>query len=171
MTLVYLGSSPLSVQALEFTRPADTTAYAAGDVVSDNTVTTTIQEIVNFGPANGTTGFIVGAKIATDLKSITPRIRVHLYSVATVTINGDNVAWMDLYVDTPKQLGWFDLPPMITGADTINSTLSSSQDMTLRIPVKLDSATDSIFFVLETLDAFTPASGQKLTLTLLGELN
>lgn len=157
--------------AVEFTRPADTTAYTAGDVVSDSTSATTVQAVANFARVNAGTGYVVGARLTTDKKSITPRFRVHLYNASNPTVSADNAAMQRRYADESKYLGWFDLSAMATSTDTTNSTQSVSQDMTLRIPFSCAAATRSIYFVLETLDAFTPASGQKFTLRLWADDN
>lgn len=156
----------------EFTRPANTTGYTAGDIVSDNATTTTIQELTNVARANGGSGYITGARLATDMKSITPKIRVHLYStIAGAIVSGDNLPHKSIYADIGKRLGYFDLPAMITGTDATNSTSSGAADFTLRIPFVCDAASRNLYFVLETLDAFTPASGQKFTLTIAADLN
>lgn len=161
---VLMGGA-LNIVSVELTRPADTTAYAAGDVVG------TIQTVANFARVAGGSGYIVGARLSTDKKSITPRIRVHLFNSASPTLAAENVAWKELYADASKRLGYFDLPSMTTGTDTTNSDMSRAIDMTLRIPFKAAEGTKDIYFVLEALDAFTPASAQKFTLTLYGDTN
>jgi hypothetical protein len=88
-------------------------------VVSDSTSATTIQAMANIARVASGTGYIVKARLSTDLKSITPRIRVHLFSASNPTVVADNVQWKDLYADVSKRLGYFDLPAMTTGADTI----------------------------------------------------
>lgn len=155
----------------EFTRPADTTAYAANDVVSDNTSTTTPISLANAVRINGGTGYVVRASVITDKKSIVPRIRVHLFNASTATLSADNANWQDKYADNSKRLGYFDLTAMTTGADTTNSDMSRTQDATLRHAIKAASDTTTIYAVLETLDAFTPASGEKFTLTLWTDIN
>lgn len=150
---------------VEFTRPNDTTAYAANDVVSDNTVTTTVQAMANLARIASGTGYIVKARLSTDKKSVTPRIRVHLFSASDPTVSADNAQWQDKYADASKRLGYFDLPAMTTGADTSNSDMSRTFDLTLRIPA-ISAANKSIYWVLETLDAFTPAALEKFTLEL-----
>jgi hypothetical protein len=159
----------LSNVAVEFTRPADTTAYAALDAVSDSTSATTVQALANFARVSGGSGYITGARLSTDKKSITPRFRVHLWNASTPTVAVDNAAYKRLYADEAKYLGYFDLPSMVT-EDGTNGTDSVSQDMTIRIPYTTV-ASRSVFFTLETLDIFTPASGQKFTLRLWGENN
>jgi hypothetical protein len=165
-----IGGKKVSVSA-SFTRPANTTAYTAGDVVSDNATTTTIISFAAFSRVNAGTGYIVGARLSTNLKSITPRIRVHLFSDAAPTISGDNLAFREVFADNSKRIGFFDLPSMTTGVDTTNSDMSRAIDMALRIPFICAAASRIVYAVLETLDAFTPSSGQQFNLTLRGELD
>lgn len=156
----------LATVAIEVTRPADTNAYTAGDVVSNATSGSVLRTVANLLRVNAGTGYLVGARLITDKKSITPSFRVHLFNVSNPTFGHDNEAHQERYADIGKKIGSFDLPAMTTPADTSNSTLSQSLDMTLRVPIKAAAATRTIYALLEALDAFTPASGQKFTLEL-----
>lgn len=155
--------------SVEFTRPANATAYTAGDVVSNDAATTVPMNFASFARVTGGAGYIVGARLITDKKSITPRIRVHLFNAADPTLAADNVAWKELYAEEAKRIGQFDLPAMTTGTDATGSTMSRAEDLTLRLP--FIAVSRSVYAVLEALDGFTPASGEKFTLTLIGELN
>lgn len=160
---------------VEVTRPANTTAYTAGDSVNNSTTVPVLMQFADIARVAGTgalfSGYLTGAVLVTDLKSITPRIRVHLYRASDPTISADNVAHKELYTELAKRIGSFDLPAMTTPIDTTNSTVSRAQDLNLRIPIVCGSALDDIWVELETLDAFTPASGQKFSLTLLMDQN
>jgi len=156
---------------VEITREANATPYTAGDVISAAAATVVpAMAFAAFAREAGLGGYIVGARLATDTKSITPRIRVHLFNANTAVMSGDNLAFRSRYVDIATRLGWFDLPAMITGADTANSTESRSIDMSVRFPF-VSGATTGLWAVLEALDAFTPVSASKFSLTLIGELN
>jgi len=161
----------LSSTAVELTRPADTTAYTAGDVVSNSTVSTTLLTLANAARVSAGSGYIVGCRLVTDKKSITPRFRVHLFNANNPTVAADNAAMRSHYTDASKRLGYFDLAAMTTATDTGNSDESRTLDMTLRIPFVCAGGTTSLFALLETLDAFTPNSGQKFTLTLVLDQN
>lgn len=163
-----LGGNLLSV-AVEFTRPTDTSPYSIGDVVSNDTGTTTMQAIANAGRVSGGSGYIVGIRISTDKKSITPQLRVHFFNTNGATLSGDNAAWQDKYADSAKRVAFYDMPAMTTGADTSNSDMSRTVDMTMRIPY-IATAT-ILYFVLETLTAFTPANAQKFTVTVFLDRN
>lgn len=149
----------------EFIRPSDTTAYAVGDVVGNSTSAAVPLTISGCARANGGTGFIVGAELVTDLKSITPSFRVHIFSEAPTQSN-DNAAHRGLYADVGKRINRFVLGPMSTPQDAANSTMSAAWDGNLRIPFKCAANSTSLLFIFETLTAFTPASGQKFTLIL-----
>ena len=167
-TEVHLGEvgGNMQVVSVELTRPADTTAYAANDVVADSTSAATLMAFANLVRVNAGGGYIVRASLVTDKKSITPRLRIHLFNASNPTIANDNVAHKELYADVGKRLGYFDLPAMVTAADTTNSTSSRAEDGTLRQWIQAAASTRTIYVLLETLDAFTPASGQKITLKL-----
>lgn len=170
MHLGDIGGNLVSVSQ-EFTRPADTTAYAANDIVSNNATTTTLATLSGCARVAGDSGYIVGARLATDKKSITPRFRVHLFNVSTPTVAADNAQHKSLYADLSKRVATFDLAAMATAADAASSDVSSTTDWTLRIPFVCASADTALYFFLETLDAFTPASGEKFTLQLLLDQN
>lgn len=163
-----VGGNLISI-ATEFTRPADTTAYAANDVVSDSISATTMQPLANAARVSGGSGYIVGIRATTDKKSIVPRVRVHFFNTNGATLAADNVAWKEVYADASKRVGSWDMPAMSTGADTTNSDMSRSLDLAVRIPYTC--AATSLYYVLETLDAFTPASGEKLTVTIYVDRN
>jgi hypothetical protein len=155
----------------EFTRPNDTTPYNAGDVVSNSASATTPLNMQNCASANGRSGYITGARLITDKKSITPRFRVHIYNANNPTVAADN-AQMDIrYADISKRIGSFDLPAMTTGADSTNSTSSQSQDLGLRIPFVCAANDNDLYAILEPLDGFTPAANEKFTLVLYCDQN
>lgn len=155
----------LVVVSAEFTRPADTTAYTIGDLVGNATSGAAPLTIAGCARVNGGSGYIVRAALITDLKSITPSFRVHVFNAAP-TQSQDNAAYRALYADVSKRVGEFLLGPMTTPADTTNSTLSRAVDMNLRVPFVCAAGSTSLLFLFETLSAFTPANGQKFTLQL-----
>lgn len=169
-----MGGALIKVST-EFTRPADTAIYTAGDVVSNSTSATTFMAFSSLGRVAAGSGYIVRASLTTDKKSITPRFRVHLFnalnSALSTAVPADNVPLIEKYADASFRLGSFDLPAMATAADTTNSDMSRAMDNTLRHPVTFAAASQTLYAVLETLDAFTPASGQKFRLTLVLDAN
>lgn len=173
------SGSPLPVSGskvamtVSFQREANATPYTAGDIVSSAAALTTPGMVfTNITRANGIGGYIVGARLFTDTKSVTPRFRVHLFSDNTATVSGDNLPARSLYAEISKRMGYFDLAAMITPADTSNSTQSATLDMsTLRFPFVPAAASRTIYAALEALDAFTPGSASNFSLTLIVELD
>jgi hypothetical protein len=114
--------------------------------------------------SNSKGGYLTGLRAVTDKKSITPRLRVHFFSVSTPTVAADNAPSKELYADVGKKLFWVDIPAMTTPANTTDSTLSQAENMDLRKQFICAAADTALYALVETLDAFTPASAQKLTL-------
>lgn len=154
------------VVSSEFTRPADTTAYGISDAVNNSTSAPTLLTIAGVARINGYGGIICGIRISTNLKSIVPAFRVHLFNVSNPTLSADNAAWKELYADAGKRVGYYDMPAMNTAVDAANSDTSRSVDFNVRLPFMCAASDRSLYIALETLTAFTPASGQKFTVTL-----
>lgn len=149
-----------------FTRPANTTAYAVNDIVSDGFM----QVIKPSARIIGGTGYITGFKLVTD-KVITARFRVHFgKSIDFFTTLTDNVANNQSFGDLvdPNYLGYVDLAALSSG---VNTTSSFIMDNTQRFPYASTNSNIELYFVLETLDAFTPSSGQEFILSIATEQN
>lgn len=164
-TTLPVGGSLVTITT-ELTRPADTTAYAANDVVSNSTSATTLLTMTNCARVAGGSGYITGVRVVTNLKSITPRMRVHMLNANNPTIAADNVAAKTLYADLSKRVGSVDLAAMTTSADTTTSDQSGASDFSIRIPFVCAAGDRNLYIWLETLDAFTPASGEKFSVVL-----
>lgn len=165
VSITDIASVQIRRASAEVTRPADTTAYTAGDVVSNSTTATTPISLSSAARVAGGNGYIVRAALTTNKKSITPRFRVHLFNAAP-TVAADNAAYSELYADAGKRLGFIDLPAMTTATDSTNSDMSRAFNDSARLPIVAAASSADLYAVLETLDAFTPASGQKFTLTI-----
>lgn len=154
----------------ELTRGTATTGYSPNQVVAP--ATGTVTEIVNCARMPGGSGYITGIRISTNKKSITPRFRIHFYNTAPVTMGADYASWVEVYADNKYRYGYYDMPAMTTAADSTNSDMSRAIDMNVpRMPFKCASGNTSIYFALETLDAFTPANGQLIRVSLDVEQN
>lgn len=164
-------SGSLARVSAEFTRPNDTSPYGAGDTVSNSTGATTLVTFTNAIRVNGGSGYVVRASVVTNKKSITPRIRVHLFNASNPTVSPDNEAYRELYADQGKRLGFFDLPAMSTAQDTTNSDMSRTSDNALRHAVVAADGSKDLYATIETLDAFTPSALEKFTITLFIDQN
>ena len=157
--------------AVEFTRENNATPYTAGDVVSSSAGTPVVLEIPLALRIVGGSAYIVGCRVTFNVKSVTPRLRVHLFNASNPTIAGDNLAHKELYADAAKRLGYFDMDAMSTAADATNSDMARSINMDLRIPVMAAAATRSLWVAIETLDAVTLTAVSKVSITLSLDVN
>jgi hypothetical protein len=146
--------------AVTITRPSNTTAYAAGDVVGD-TGGSAIITLSSIGP---TAGHVIIQSVSlvfsdASVPSGMGGFRVHFYSASPTAI-ADNAAFDLVSGERANYLGYVDLP---TPSD-LGSTLYTQTDYTGRL-VKLASASTSLFAEIETRAAYTPASASTVLLT------
>ena len=141
------------------TRPANTTAYTAGDVVGD-TGGSAIITLASAGPSGG---FALVQSISLVFSdSVVPAgmgaFRVHLYSVSPTAI-ADNAAFDLVSGERDTYMGFIDLP---TPQD-FGSTVYTQTDYIGRL-VKLAAASSSLFAEIETRGAYTPVSASTVSL-------
>ena len=156
----------------EKTRPANVTAYSANDVISES-ATNGVGTAWTFAGA-GRSGRIEGALIATDAASVTAAMTLFLFTSAPTGELDDNaqntspVYATDVAVATGADgwIGHIDFDAMESLAATASWSLASLGSAgNLAIPYRCQEG-DALYGVLVTRDAFTPASGQKFTVTL-----
>jgi len=154
------------VVAATFTRPANVTAYASKDTVSDSTGSPTVLTFTNVARVNAGTGYIVKARIMTDQSTNVARYRLHLYNVAPTAIN-DNAAWTLLWANKEERIGHIDFD----GCQTEGTGSDCANAVNATVRLHFAAATRTLYGLLETLDAFTPASGQNYYIELSAELD
>lgn len=148
-----------------FTRPADTNAYGAGDVVSNSTSAPAVLTFTNVGPSGGGNVLITQATLRIDTNAVPAgmtQFRLHCYSTAATAIN-DNAAYNLVAADRAKYLGFIVFPTPVDLGDTLWSEL---EGMNYPIRKQLLLASSSVFGILETVGAFTPTSACVKTITL-----
>lgn len=157
-----------------FTRPADTTAYAAGDLVANSTTAGSVVPLeYNRLPRATSQGFSVrrvrmqsnrtSGITAIGTVPANASFRVHLYTELPTVTNGDNGAFFstqsDAYIgalDVTLNRGFSDgfsgigLP--VTGAEIIGNNMSA---------IKL-------YALVQATAAYTPVSGEIFTVILEG---
>jgi hypothetical protein len=135
------------------TRPANTTAYTAGDVVGG------AYELKNIGP--------VGGRVRLDFASLLPAIsaiptgmtsfRRHFYSATPPSALADNAPWDLTAADVPYYLGYIDVgSPVDVGSNLYVQTNQNSQ------PLQLASGSTSIFCYDVTNGGYTPAANSEV---------
>ena len=173
-TLITVSSSnPLPVggksvqKSASFTRPADTTAYAANDAIADSATAPTLLQFTGCANANGGQGYIVKTRLLTNQKTCTARFRLSFYHTAPSPVN-DNAPKPMLYANKDKLIGRIDLDPCSTEDTSSDAAFTLSASL---LPYILASDSRSIYCILTTLDAFTPASAQQFYVEITCELS
>lgn len=153
---------------ISLTRPSNTTAYAALDVIGVADAVTpanagsAIHELALAGPAGGSV-IIVGAELAIHLAAVIAGMtgfRIHLYDASPTAIL-DNAAFDLVAGDRAKYLGYVDVGAVVD----LGSTLYAAADGLNKL-VKLAAAATSLFAQIQTLGGYTPSSGDVAKLTL-----
>lgn len=157
-----VAAAPASYSAaVTVTRPANTTAYSANDVVGGAITFPTI------GPSGGhvnLSGFAVRMDIAAVPSGMTS-FRLHLYNVTPPSALADNAPWDIPSGDRSAYLGYLDLGTMTD----FGSTLFAQNDQFVK-KVKLTAASTTLYGYLVTAGAYTPAGNSEVyTVTVSGE--
>lgn len=151
------GPSTVSI-----TRPADTAAYTAGDVVSNSTSAPAVMEFENIGGSSGRV-LLQSAFLRLDVSAVPGGMgsfRLHLYSTAPTAIN-DNAAFNLPAGDRSKYLGYVDFATPQDLGDT-----AFTQVDYIGKQVALGSGETSLYGILETRGAYTPGSATVLSVVL-----
>ena len=141
------------------TRPSNTTAYTAGDVVGD-TGGSAIVTLASAGPSGGFVLLQSASLVFSDstVPSGMGSFRIHLYSASPTAI-ADNAAFDLVSGERDTYMGFIDLP---TPQD-FGSTVYTQTDYIGRL-VKLAAASSSVFAEIETRGAYTPVSASTVSL-------
>ena len=141
------------------TRPSNTTAYTAGDVVGD-TGGSAILTLTNAGPSGGFVIVQSASLVFSDssVPSGMGAFRVHFYSASPTAI-ADNAAFDLVSGERATYMGYIELP---TPQD-LGSTIYTQVDYPGRL-IKLAAASTSIFAEIETRGAYTPVSASTVEL-------
>jgi hypothetical protein len=151
---VSLHTTEQTVVGVEITRPANTTAYAAKDVVADNTTANLI--FTNAVPDLGGSGVVTGVQILTDQTTNTTSFILHLYHTAPTAI-ADNAAFTLLWAERTYHIGTITLAAAVP-----DGAVARAQNFAVRIPFNLPVNVNTLYGVLETVGTWTPASAQIL---------
>ena len=145
--------------AVTLTRPSNTTAYAAGDVVgvadsgTPANAGSAIITLSSIGPAGGSVLIQSVRLMIGNSTAPASAFRLHLYTESPTAIL-DNAAFDLVAGDVGKYAGYIDLPaPQDFGGIAVTQ---SDYAGTL---VKLAAASTTLYAILEARSAYTPASG------------
>lgn len=144
-----------------FSRPADTTAYASGDLVANSTTAGSVVPMTfSVGRVSGGAGMIRRVRLRkTGTSTTNAAFRLHLYRTSPTPSNGDNGAWL-----TNQAANYIAAIDITVGmAFTDGASGNGVPNVGSEINFKLASGTD-IYGLLEARGAYTPASGETFTI-------
>jgi len=141
------------------TRPSNTTAYTAGDVVGD----TGGSAIISLTAAGPSAGFVIIQSVSlvfsdSAVPSGMGAFRLHLYSASPTAI-ADNAVFDLVSGDRAIYMGFVDLPTPVD----FGSSLYTQTDYPGRL-IKLGTASTTLFVELETRAAYTPVSASTVAI-------
>lgn len=165
--------SPLPVSksvapSAAYTRPANTTAYAAGDVISDSTTAPTILTFAACARGNGLGG-VIHAAVLIDSSNPTTKADLELYLFrATPGATNDNAAidWTDAELLDLVGVVDFGSTPFVglAGADGAGNCIYQKENVGLEFTCA--AADKALYGVLVVRNAYTPIASEVFTVTL-----
>jgi hypothetical protein len=153
-----MASPVRRLPSASFTRPADTTAYASGDLMANSTTAGSVVAMT-FSPVtkgSGRSAQIRRVRISKTGTSVTnASVRLHLYTTSSITAaNGDNGAW-----STDKAANY------VGSVDvTIDKAMTDGAAGNATCEFNINSL--SLYGLLEARGAYTPTSAEVFTVTL-----
>lgn len=145
-----------------FTRPADTTAYASGDLVANNTTAGSVTPLSLTVARVAAGSFLLRRvrlrKSGTSVTNAT--FRVHFYSASPSVTNGDNGAWLSS--GSADYIGSMDVSTMKAFSDGAVGVGQPNEGYELTH--KLASG-QIVYALVEARAAYTPASAEVFLLT------
>ena len=143
-----------NIVSARFTRPADTTAYASGDLVANSTTAGSVAAM-QFNVGGGVYQ-IRRVRIYKSGTGVTnASFRAHLYGASPTAANGDNSAW-----STSKAADYFgSVDVTVDKAFTDGAGGNATCEINCASP-------GTLYALLEARGAYTPASAEVFNLVL-----
>lgn len=146
-----------------FTRPADTTQYASGDIVANSTTAGSVAAMqFTVEVAQGRAMNFVSWKLETDNTTATSAdFKLHLYASDPTATNGDNSAWLTTESNYMGAMGMANALAFSDAIAIVTKISGTDAGVYWRL------ATGTIVYgILEAQATYTPASAEVFTVTL-----
>lgn len=142
-----------------FTRPADTTAYTAGDLIANSTTAGSVTPLKFSLNGVGRSGILRRVRIYKSGTTATAAsFTLHLFDASPTVNAGDNGAFA-ITSSMTNYLGSVALD-MSSGAETGNSAGLTDASAAVAVPLSLPNAGGIIYGLLEAVGGYTPASAE-----------
>jgi hypothetical protein len=158
----------LYATAATFTRPADTTAYASGDLVANSVTAGSVTPLSweLFNQSRDGVNILRRLRFKKSNNSTTnASFRVHFYTTAPTVTNGDNGAWLSSEagylgsVDVTVDKAFNDSTGPAVGVGVPNAGSE------INFLVTGGTSKHVLYALVEARAAYTPVSGETFTLT------
>lgn len=159
----FVAGELVATPSANFNRPADTTAYASGDLVANSTTAGSVTPLSWTAPRYATGGGQVRrVRLKKSGTTVTnAQFRVHLYTSSPTCANGDNGAWS---TNHSGYLGSFDCDMTAATARVFTDSAWASGVPGVGSECGFDLASGStVYGLVQVLAAYTPASGETFT--------
>lgn len=168
---------PRKIISASVTRPADTTAYAAGDALTNSTSAPVVLTLSGMGRFNAGGGLIVSANLLDSANQATkPDIELWIFSVSP-TPDNDNAAFTPTDTELGNLVGIIefkgstksyvgDATAGAGGNLMIPGTQAGTAVPTFTIPFVCAASQTSLFGLLVVRNAYTPVSAEIFTVML-----
>lgn len=146
-----------------FTRPADTTAYTAGDLVANSTTAGSVVAIPFIIPVGNGKGFSVrSARIKKSGTSATlAQFSLHLYGASPTAANGDNGAWSTTLSSYIGKIAFAVMDAFSDGAAAVNDLDEGSSPSFV-----ISDGVGKVYGLIVADAGYTPASAEVFTVEL-----
>lgn len=147
-----------------FTRPSDTTAYTANDLVANSTTATSVVPM-NFNLGYGNSFKIFQAKVKLSSATNTnAKFLIHIYGNSPTPTNGDNGAWL-----TTESNYYGNIAVDCTSVTFSDNATGIGTYINTSLEVPLVVLNYGFYGLLQATAAYTPISAEVFTVYLSGE--
>lgn len=149
------------------TRPADTTAYAAGDAVTDSTSSPTVITFASAARVNNGSGTIIGATCVDSANQATKaQLELWLFDT-TATPDNDNAAFTPTDAELLTIVGVIPFNVWYVGDATSGAGGNAvSVAANLSLAYQCGAASTSLFGLVVVRNAYTPVSAEQFSIRL-----
>ncbi len=151
-----------------FTRPADTTAYAAGDVVCNSTSAPVVITFTNCARINAGSGLIVGAQLV-DGAYVASTLAAELWLFdTTITMDNDNAVFTPTDAELQTLVGVIQFNNPLVGDATagVGGNVVNLATLVNHIAFTTGAASRNLFGVLVARNAYVPISAETFDIRL-----
>lgn len=160
---VYRAAGFAAIPAATFARPADTTAYAVGDLVANSTTAGSVTPMQVTAARVAAGSFLINrVRLSKSGTAVTnAQFRVHLFNASPTVANGDNGVL--LTAGRAGYIGRVDVDMSAASPNIFNDGAAAQADCGFLVAL---AAGQVVWALIEARAAYTPASGETFALTL-----